>query len=61
VSAVQRVSRGPRVHSLDLAGMEGGMSETLEQLDEFVVTLGSSQSGQVPIGADGRHAASIIS
>jgi hypothetical protein len=37
------------------------MSETLEQLDEFVVTLGSSQSGQVPIGADGRHAASIIS
>jgi uncharacterized protein YndB with AHSA1/START domain len=34
----------PSKEALDgsLAGMEGGMSETLEQLDEFVVTLGAS-------------------
>jgi len=36
----------PSKEALDgsLAGMEGGMSETLEQLDEFVVTLGASRS-----------------
>jgi len=33
----------PSKEALDaLAGMEGGMSETLEQLDELVVTLGAS-------------------
>jgi len=36
----------PSKEALDgtLAGMEGGMSETLEQLDEFVVTRGASRS-----------------
>jgi uncharacterized protein YndB with AHSA1/START domain len=34
----------PSKEALDavLAGMEGGMRETLEQLDELVVTLGAS-------------------
>src|SRR5262245_24298171 len=34
----------PSKEALDsaLAGMEGGLRETLEQLDEFVVTLGAS-------------------
>jgi hypothetical protein len=34
----------PSKEALDrsLAGMEGGMRETLEQLDELLVTLGAS-------------------
>jgi uncharacterized protein YndB with AHSA1/START domain len=37
----------PSKEALDaaLAGMEGGMPETFEQLDEFLVTLGASVGG----------------
>jgi uncharacterized protein YndB with AHSA1/START domain len=40
----------PSKEALDasLAGMEGGMSETLEQLDELVVTLGASFGSSGP-------------
>ncbi len=37
----------PSKEALDaaLAGMEGGMPETFEQLDELLVTLGASVGG----------------